>query len=67
MPRTAGCGFDTALVDRENDAVALVQVNGHPVEEKPRAAAHQKQKRDIVDFRSDAANLRGPLFQCAIR
>lgn len=31
MPRTADSGFDAAVVDRENNAVALVQVKGHPV------------------------------------
>ena len=32
MPRTADNGFDAAVVDRENHAVALVQVKAHPVE-----------------------------------
>ena len=32
MPRTADHGFDAAVVDRENHAVALVQVKAHPVE-----------------------------------
>ena len=32
MPRTADNGFDAAVVDRENHAVVLVQVNTHPVE-----------------------------------
>ena len=31
MPRTADSGFDAAVVDRENHAVALIQVKGHPV------------------------------------
>ena len=32
MPRTADNGFDAAVMDRENHAVALVQVKAHPVE-----------------------------------
>jgi hypothetical protein len=32
MPRTADNGFDAAVVDRENHAIALVQVKAHPVE-----------------------------------
>jgi hypothetical protein len=32
MPRTADSGFDAAVMDRENHAVALVQVKAHPVE-----------------------------------
>ena len=32
MPRTADNGFDAAVVDRENHAVALVEVKAHPVE-----------------------------------
>ncbi len=32
MPRTADSGFDAAVVDRENHAIALVQVKAHPVE-----------------------------------
>jgi hypothetical protein len=32
MPRTADKGFDAAVLDRENHAVALVQVKAHPVE-----------------------------------
>ena len=32
MPRTADIGFDAAVVDRENHAVALVEVKTHPVE-----------------------------------
>ncbi len=32
MPRTADNGFDAAVLDRENHAVALVQVKAHPVE-----------------------------------
>jgi hypothetical protein len=32
MPRTAANGFDAAVVDRENHAIALVQVKAHPVE-----------------------------------
>lgn len=32
MPWTADNGFGTAVVDRENHAVALVQVKAHPVE-----------------------------------
>ena len=35
MPRTADNGFDAAVVDRENHAVALVQVKAHPVEKWP--------------------------------
>ncbi len=31
MPRTADNGFDAAVVDREDQAVALVQVKAHPV------------------------------------
>jgi hypothetical protein len=31
MPRTADTGFDVAVVDRDNRAVALVQVKAHPV------------------------------------
>ncbi len=31
MPRTADTGFDVAVVDRENHAVALVQVKADPV------------------------------------
>jgi len=32
MPRPGDNGFDAAVVDRENHAVALVQVKAHPVE-----------------------------------
>jgi hypothetical protein len=32
MPRTADNGFDTAVVDREDHTVALVEVKAHPVE-----------------------------------
>ena len=32
MPRTAAHEFDTAVVDRENHPVALVEVKAHPVE-----------------------------------
>jgi hypothetical protein len=32
MPRTVDSGFDAAVVDRENHAVALIQVKAHPVE-----------------------------------
>lgn len=32
MPRTADYGFDAAIVDTENHAVALVQVKAHPVD-----------------------------------
>jgi hypothetical protein len=32
MPRTADNGFDATVVDREDHAVALVQVKAHPVE-----------------------------------
>lgn len=32
MPRTADSGFDAAVVDREDHAVALIQVKAHPVE-----------------------------------
>jgi hypothetical protein len=32
MPRTADSGFDAAVVDRENHAVALIQVKAHPVD-----------------------------------
>lgn len=31
MPHTADSGFDAAVVDRENHAVALIQVKGHPL------------------------------------
>src|SRR5258708_826820 len=31
MPHTTDSGFDTAVVDRDNHAVALVQVKGHPL------------------------------------
>ena len=34
MPRTADSGFDAAVVDRENHAVALVQVKAHPLGQK---------------------------------
>jgi hypothetical protein len=32
MPRTADNGFDAAVVDRENHAVALIEVKANPVE-----------------------------------
>ena len=32
MPRTTDNGFDVAVMDKENHAVALVQVKAHPVE-----------------------------------
>jgi len=32
MPRTADNGFDAAVVDREDQTVALVEVKAHPVE-----------------------------------
>jgi hypothetical protein len=32
MPRTADSGFDAAVVDRENNPVALIQVRANPVE-----------------------------------
>ncbi len=32
IPRTADNGFDAAVVDKENHAVALVQVKAHPEE-----------------------------------
>jgi len=35
MSRTGDNGFDAAVVDRENHAVALVQVKAHPVESFP--------------------------------
>ncbi len=31
MPLTADIGFDAAVLDKENQEVALVQVKGHPV------------------------------------
>jgi hypothetical protein len=34
MPHTSDSGFDAAVVDRENHAIALVQVKAHPVGEK---------------------------------
>ncbi len=32
MPQTADNGFDAAILDKENHAVAFVQVKAHPVE-----------------------------------
>jgi len=32
MPRTTDYGFDAAVLDRDNHAVALVEVKAHPVE-----------------------------------
>src|SRR5262249_1238023 len=32
MPRTVDNGFDVAVVDKEDHAIALIQVKAHPVE-----------------------------------
>jgi hypothetical protein len=53
MPRTADSGFDAAVVDRENHAVALIQVKAYPLGPKwatilPKELARFAERVDFV-------------------
>jgi hypothetical protein len=50
MPRTADNGFDAAVVDREDHAVALVQVKAHPVERWATSLPSQLANAEQVAF-----------------
>ena len=52
MPRTADSGFDAAVVDRENHAVALIQVKAYPVGAKWETIVRGQLERfaDHIDF-----------------
>jgi hypothetical protein len=52
MPRTADSGFDAAVVDRENHAVALIQVKASPIGAKGETIVRGQLERfaDHVDF-----------------
>src|SRR5260221_9475744 len=50
MPRTADNGFDAAVVDREDHAVALVQVKAHPVERWATSLPRQLANAEPVAF-----------------
>ncbi len=77
MPRTADSGFDAAVVDRENHAVALFQVKAQPVGDKwvtilPRLLSKSAERVDYVlaidpnliqVYRWAEGTLTGPIVQ----
>ncbi len=81
MPRTADSGFDAAVVDRENHAVALIQVKGHPVGDRwttllPRQLARFGEQvafvlaidpNSIALYRPEGETLVGPIVQLDTR
>jgi hypothetical protein len=75
MPRIAESGFDAAVVDRQNRAVALIQVKAYPVDGKWEAIVRGQLERSaehadfvmtidptaILLYRVDGSNLVGPI------
>ncbi len=81
MPHTADSGFDAAVVDRENHAVALIQVKAHSVGDRwttilPRQLASFGERipfvltidpNNIALYRSEAENLVEPIVKLDTR
>ena len=81
MPRTADSGFDAAVVDRENHAVALIQVKAHPVGDRwmailPRQLARFGERvafvlaidpNSIALYRPEGEKLVGPIVKLDTR
>ena len=77
MPHTADSGFDAAVVDRENHAVALIQVKAHSVGDRwttilPRRLASFGERipfvltidpNNIALYGSEAENLVEPIVK----
>jgi hypothetical protein len=80
MPRTADNAFDAAVVDREDHAVALVEVKAHPVESWATILAGQLAKfaervafvltidpNDIQLYKSEGESLGEPIVRLDTR
>lgn len=81
MPHTADSGFDAAVVDRENHAVALIQVKAHPIGDRwttilPKQLARFGERvafvltidlNNIVMYRPEGETLVGPIVQLDTR
>ena len=81
MLHTADIGFDAAVVDRENHAVALIQVKAHPVGDRwmtilPRQVARFGERvafvltidpNNIALYRAEAENLVEPIVKLDTR